>query len=169
MDFYEVLEKRSSVRKYTDQTISDKVLNKIGKAVQLAPSACNKQPWKFLIIFDQATKDKICKCYSRGWLAQSPAIVVALGNNEEAWKREGTTPITDIDVAIAMEHLVLAASAEGLGTCWICAYEKAELNKALEINQPWDVIAISPLGYPAEGAIKHIPKKNIEDIFEVSK
>ncbi len=169
MEFYEVLEKRSSVRKYTDKEISEDILNRIGKAVQLAPSACNKQPWRFLIIFDEKIKAEICKCYSREWLAESPAIVVALGNNDEAWKREGTTPITDIDVAIAMEHLVLAASAEGLATCWVCAYEKAKLNKALNIITPWDVIAISPLGYPAEGAIKDVPKKDIKDIFQVLK
>ncbi len=168
MEFYEVLETRKSVRSYTNQEISEDTLNRIGKAVQLAPSACNKQPWRFLIVFNEKTKAEICKCYSREWLAQAPAIVVALGNNDEAWKREGETPITEIDVAIAMEHLVLAASAEGLGTCWVCAYEKAKLNKALNIIKPWDVLAISPLGYPAKEG-KHIPKKDIKDIFQVLK
>lgn len=166
MDFYEVVNKRRSIRAYQDKAIPTDSLTRIGKAVQVAPSACNRQPWKFLVVQNDAMRADICACYSGPWLAQAPAIIVALADFDTCWKRSEGTPIADIDLGIAMEHVVLAAAAEGLGTCWICAYEIARLNQALKIQEPWSALAISPLGYPKETPGEK-PRKPLDEIFQV--
>lgn len=166
MDFYEVVKKRRSIRGYDSTPIPHKSLVNIGQAVQLAPSACNLQPWKIKIIKNPEIKKQICNVYTRDWLKTAPAVAVILGNSAEAWKRPEGQSIIDVDIAIAMEHLVLAATAEGLGTCWICAYSTSEMNKALNIKDPWSTLAISPLGFYSK-TINEINRKNINDIFEI--
>ncbi len=166
MDFYAVLDKRRSIRAYKNDPIPKDSLDKIARAVNNAPSACNLQPWSFRVVIDQTIKDTICRCYQAPWLKQAPAIILALGNLEACWKRPEGTPITDIDVGIAMEHLVLAATAEGLGTCWICAYQQSVMDKAVNILKPWTTLAISPLGYPDESP--EMPKrKPLAEVFKV--
>lgn len=166
MDFYDVIKNRRSIRAYKDATIPRESLARIAESVRLAPSACNIQPWSFRIVFNKQIKDKICSVYTRDWLKQAPAIIVALGNYEECWKKPDGAPAVDIDMGIAMEHLVLAARAEGLGTCWICSYDSKKMNETLNILRPWTVLAISPLGYPAEEPA-HIKRKDVSSIFQV--
>lgn len=166
MDFYEVLRKRKSVRAYSDREIPEQSLDNIAEAVNLAPSAVNLQPWSFRIVFNEKLRKAICENYKQDWLKQAPAIVLALGNSEEAWKRLEGNSIVDIDIGIAMEHFVLAAAAEGLASCWICAYETEKMNKALNILDPWSVKAVSPLGYAVEDPERR-KRKPIKDIFKV--
>ncbi|HPN85392.1 MAG TPA: nitroreductase family protein [Victivallales bacterium] len=166
MEFYDVIKKRRSVRSYSGKAIPKDALDRIGEAVRLAPSACNIQPWTFRVVFDVAARSRISKVYNRAWLAEAPAVVLAIGNREEAWKRLEGNSIIDIDIAIAMEHFVLAAAAEGLGSCWICAYDVSLMNKAAGVVTPWSVLAISPLGYPADD--KPAPKKkNLDKVFKI--
>ncbi len=150
MEFYDVLRKRRSVRSYKSDPIPKKSLDNIAEALALAPSACNLQPWSFRLVLNDGIREKICSCYGGKWLAEAPAIIVALANMDECWKRPEGTPIADIDIGIAMEHIVLAATAEGLATCWICAYEMEKMRAALDILPPWKVLAISPLGFANE-------------------
>ena len=84
------------------------------------------------------------------------------------WTRLEGTPAAEIDLGIAMEHLVLAAAAEGLGTCWICAFEKAKMNEVMQVSQPWCVEAITPLGY-ANKEPRTLSYKSIDQIFKVVK
>ncbi len=166
MKFYEVIKSRRSIRSYKSDPIPENALQRIGEAVQLAPSACNLQPWKFRIVLNPELRAKICAVYSSEWLAEAPAIVVALGNRDECWKRLEGQPIIDMDIGIAMEHLVLAAAAEGLGTCWICAYDVARMNRALNIMAPWSVYAISPLGCANTEPTK-LMRKPLDEVFMV--
>ena len=168
MDFYEVLNKRQSIRSYKSKPIPQEAIGKIAESLQCAPSACNLQPWSFRVVTNEKMKSAICAVYGGKWLAEAPAIIVALGNSETCWKRPEGTPIVDIDMGIAMEHVVLAAAAEGLGTCWICAYKKDEMNRATNIMAPWSVLGISPLGYPNETPEKK-PRKPIDEIFKIIK
>ncbi|MCP3968378.1 MAG: nitroreductase [Lentisphaerae bacterium] len=168
MEFYDVINRRRSMRGYKSDPIPAESLDRIAKALQVAPSACNLQPWKFLYIENQDLCDKICQVYSREWLGQAPAIIVALGNSEDCWRRIEGTPIVDIDVGIAMEHVVLAAAAENLDTCWICAYEIKKLNRVLEINHPWSALAITPIGFGSKEP-RELDRKPIDEIFEVIK
>lgn len=166
MEFYEVLNKRRSIRSYKSDPIPKESLDRIAKAVQCAPSACNLQPWSFRIVMNQDLKDKIYECYKNDWLKEAPAVVLALANMDECWKRLDGTPIADMDIGIVMEHIVLSAAAEGLGTCWICAYEVEKMNRKLNILPPWTVLAISPLGYPNEEP-RDIKRKSIPEIFQI--
>jgi nitroreductase len=166
MEFYDVVRSRKSIRSYKDDSIGKDALKRIGEAVSLAPSACNIQPWCFRIILDREVRNSISSCYKNEWLKQAPAIVVAIGNKEAAWKRLEGSSIIDVDIGIAMEHLVLAATAEGLGTCWICAYDVARMNSVLGILPPWEVLAISPLGTAAENPQPR-KRKPISDVFRI--
>ena len=168
MDFYEVIKSRRSIRAYKSNQIPEDTLDKIAEAAVCAPSACNLQPWSFRIVLNEKKRSDICACYGGKWLKEAPAIIVALGNYETAWKRPEGRPITEIDMGIVMEHIVLAAAAEGLGTCWICAYKQEEMNKAMHIIYPWSVLAISPLGYPNETP-EMKPRKPKDEIFKIIK
>jgi len=168
MEFYEVIKSRRSIRGYRNTMIPDVVLRRIADAINLAPSACNRQPWRFEFVFNPEIRTKICEVYRQPWLKEAPAIVVAIGNENECWKRPEGTPITDIDIAIAMEHMVLAATAEGLGTCWICAYEKARMNAALGVSAPWSVLAISPLGFPGVSP-SELRRKDVNETVKIIK
>jgi nitroreductase len=166
MEFYDVIEKRRSVRSYKSDPIPQIALDHIAKALSQAPSACNKQPWNFRIVLNENIRAEICELYKADWLKEAPAIIVALGNSDSCWKRLEGTPITDIDMGIAMEHVVLAATAEKLSTCWICAYDIDAMNKALNIMKPWSVLAISPLGY-SDAKIAPQNPKPISKIFQI--
>jgi nitroreductase len=166
MEFHDVLSERRSVRSYKSDPVPKKALDKIAEALALAPSACNLQPWSFRVVINPETRKKICACYGGEWLAKAPAIIVALANMDTCWKRPEGTPIADIDVGIAMEHVVLAATAEKLATCWICAYEIEKMNRAIGVMRPWTTLAISPLGY-ADETPKPRPGKDLNEIFKI--
>ena len=167
MEFYDVLRTRRSIRSFDPaRPIPEDSLQRIMQAVQCAPSACNRQPWRFVIVFDRALREAIGRCYPKPWLLEAPAIVVALGDRQNCWHRLEGTPAVEIDLGIAMEHLVLAAAAEGLGTCWICAFAKAELNQVMQVAAPWSVEAISPLGYAAAPP-REQTYKDLDAIFQV--
>lgn len=169
MDFYEVLKKRRSFRGFDpSRTVPPEALERIMQAVQCAPSACNRQPWRFVVVFNEELKQKIGGCYPKNWLVEAPAIVVAMADYSSCWTRLEGTPAAEIDLGIAMEHLVLAAAAEGLGTCWICAFEKSRMNEVMQISAPWSVEAITPLGF-ANTEPRDLKYKAIEDIFTVIK
>ena len=169
MDFYEVLKNRRSIRGFdSSRAIPQESLERIMQAVQCAPSACNRQPWRFEIIFNEELKQKIGSCYPKTWLTEAPAIVVAMADYSTCWTRLEGTPAAEIDLGIAMEHLVLAAAAEGLGSCWICAFEKAKMNEVMQVSQPWCVEAITPLGY-ANKEPRTLSYKSIDQIFKVVK
>ena len=166
MDFYDVVKNRKSIRAYKDEAVEKDALKRIGEAVNLAPSACNIQPWSFRIIMNREIRESICSCYKNEWLKKAPAIIVALGNRDAAWKRLDGSSIINVDLGIAMEHLVLAAAAEGLGTCWICAYDVSRMNSVLGILPPWEVLAISPLGKAAENPEPR-KRKALPDVFRI--
>ena len=167
MDFYEVLKKRRSIRGFDpEKAIPQDALQRIMQAVQCAPSACNRQPWRFEIVFNADLRRRIGECYPKNWLLEAPAIVVAMADYSTCWNRLEGTPAAEIDLGIAMEHLVLAAAAEGLGTCWICAFEKARMNAVMQVSDPWCVEAITPLGY-ANSEPRDLSYKSIDRIFKV--
>lgn len=159
MNFMDTIRKRRSVRAYQSTPLPETAIDKITEAIQLAPTAANKQPFSFLLVTEPETKRKIEAVYSKDWLAQAPAILVAIGDQSQAWQRFDGRSAVEIDTAIAMEHALLAAADEGVASCWICAFATEKMNAALDIEPPRSVVAISPLGYPAEISkeIKHKP------------
>lgn len=150
MDFYDVIKRRLSVRRYTTQPVPNEALNRILDAARLAPSACNRQPWQFLIVGDAAVRRSLFQPEKQDWAAVAPLAVVACSRPGEAWIRWADQKNhSDIDLAIAFEHIVLAAAAEGLGTCWICAFDPRHVRDVLKLPPEMEPVAMSPLGYPA--------------------
>lgn len=165
MDFYDVITTRRSIRGYEEREVEEKKLARIMEAVRQAPTACNLQPFRFLFVTDPARRQLIAGCYPQPWLLEAPITVVALGNREKAWKRRDGSSAHVIDVSIAMEHLVLAAAAEGLGTCWICAFDQSEMHSKMGIGKEWDVVAITPLGYGTDKPEGPARRKSTSELF----
>ncbi len=122
-------------------------------AARIAPSACNRQPWLFLVVEGEEAKKVMSRAYQREWITTAPVFIIALGNHDTAWHRatDGKDH-TDVDVSIAVEHICLAASALGLGTCWVCNFDPKVIADAYDLPDNLEPIAIIPVGYPAEGA-----------------
>ncbi|MDE7411998.1 MAG: nitroreductase family protein [Paramuribaculum sp.] len=164
-EFTRLCASRFSCRSYTSDPVPEAVLQSILQCVRLAPSACNRQPWQFVIIDTPQMRSAILEAYPRQWLENVPLFIVACGVHSQAWHRPDGKDHTDVDVAIAVEHICLAAGAAGLGTCWICNFDRAVLARA--INAPDDIepIAIIPIGYPAMAE----PEKTRKSISEITR
>jgi nitroreductase len=165
MDFYKAVESRLSIRSYKPDPVPDDVLNRILEAARLAPSAKNLQPWKFIVVRDPAVRAALVPaCRGQAFVGDAPAVVCVCSVESEAWGNMGGYWKSDIvDVAIAFEHLVLAAAAEGLGTCWIGAFLEAEVKKVLGIPNGVKPVALTPLGWPVKEA-KPRPRKPLSEI-----
>ncbi len=156
MDVYEAIRTRQSVRQYKPDQVPDDVLDRVMDAARLAPSAGNKQPWRFIIVTDDAMREQVAEaCNGQNYMAQAPIIIAACGSEEDAYSAMGGYwNALPVDVAIAFDHLTLAAAAEGLGTCWIGSFTEDEVRRLLGIPDDVTVIALTPLGYhevpPAE-------------------
>ncbi|HAR62024.1 MAG: nitroreductase [Candidatus Margulisiibacteriota bacterium] len=153
MDFDKVVEKRRSVRKYKNTDVPKEIIEKIiNQTVTYSPSANNLQPWKFLVISDEKIKQKIvAMCKRNSYMMNAPYIVIALSNQVECYEIIGNYMRSDvIDVSIAITHLILAATNEGLGSCWVGAFEADKIEHFLEIAYPWRILALIPIGYPDE-------------------
>lgn len=148
---FEAIMNRRSVRKYSNQPIDPQMLTRMRQVLRAAPSACNNQPWHFVIVTDAEMRKQVAKvCRDQMWIAEAPAIVVACGYPAKAYQKMGGTGSSlDIDLAIALDHLTLAAVAEGLGTCWIGAFSEPAVKQVLAIPADMRVIALTPLGFPA--------------------
>ena len=152
MDFTELVQTRRSVRTFSDAEIDEATIENIIECARLAPSWKNRQCWHFIIIRD---KDKINEIVASGmvlgnsWLENAPALIVACGNPAESGDRYGI-PYYAVDVAIALEHIMLAATEKGLGTCWVGIFDNVKLKAALEIPDAIEIVALTPLGYPAD-------------------
>ncbi len=148
MDFYEVIQGRRSVRKYKADPVDDDKLQRILNAARLAPSAANRQPISFIVVREDKIKQKLKDAYSQEWFYTAPVIICACTLSDKAWKRNDGKAYVDVDVAIAMDHLILAATAEGLGTCWIAAFKPGIVKEVLSIPDDLEPLVLTPLGYP---------------------
>lgn len=173
MDFYDVIRTRRSVRLFKKDPIPEKVLNRVLEAARVAPSGSNRQPWKFILVKDCTLKQKMVPlCRNQDFIADAPLIVVACGQrlpiNRGGYMGEMSILI---DVSIAFTQLILAARAEGLGTCWIGAFNNEELKKLLGVPSEFEVVAATPLGYPSDSDIftKCKNRKTMNEILSVNK
>lgn len=173
MDVFEAINKRRSVRAYKSDPIPEDILKKVLDTMRQAPSAANRQPWKFIIVKDRALIEAMVKtCNAQAFLAQAPVVIAACGIENLAWKGVGgnrSASAVEIDVSIALAHLTLAAAAEGLGTCWIAAFNEACFKKLLKVPEGVRIVSLTPLGYPVSPDLNHPLKpetrKTYEEIF----
>jgi nitroreductase len=150
MNVLELIAHRESIRSYDpDRPVDAQALGRILEAGRLAPSAANRQPWEFVVVQSPEGLAKVRPCYGRPWFQDAPQILAVTGFRNQAWVREcdGYCAL-ETDLTIAMDHLILAAEHEGVGTCWISNFEPSLLRQALGLGPNQDVFAITPLGYP---------------------
>ena len=166
-DILSLSRERFSARKFTSEAVSQEDLEYIMESVRLAPSACNKQPWHWLIVRSDEAKQQLQQAYDRPWFKTAPMYVVGMKNVEENWVRKyDEKHHGDIDVAIATEHLCLAATERGLGTCWVCAFDPAIVNQHFH-REGFEPVVIVPVGHIAEDCPRGEKKrKAMEEIVE---
>ena len=157
MNVLDAIRTRRSVRSYTTKPIPAEVMERMRQALRLAPSACSIQPWRFILVTDPALRREVAQAASgQKWMADAPVTVVGCGLPEQAYRKMGGYGNSvDVDVAIAMDPLTLAAVAEGLGTCWIGAFDEAKVKGLLGIPKEVKVVAMAPVGYPSSSDLNH--------------
>lgn len=143
MEVFEAIQRRKSVRAFTPTPVPQETIRKILEAARLAPSAMNAQPWHFIVVTDADKRIKISKSgrFAR-FLKESPVVMVGCGDSKASpeWHV--------IDVSIAMQNMVLAATGEGLGTCWIGSFDEGQVKELLKIPKHFKVVALLAMGYP---------------------
>jgi len=165
MSVLEAIRGRRSVRRYSGESVPEDVLARVLEAARLAPSAKNLQPWKFIVVRDRATKIGLAKAaFEQYFMSEADIVVVACGFPDKAYPRQGRYMNSwPIDVTIAFEHLILQAAEEGLGTCWIGAFEEGPVKALLGVPDEVRVMAMTPLGWPAETP-RARPRRALDEI-----
>lgn len=146
MELYDAIRARRSVRSYEDKAVPREAIGRILEAARQAPSANNVMPWRFVVVTDQAVRGAIAESGTYGkFLARTPVLVAACGDVAASPKWYA------VDTAIALEHIALAAVAEGLGSCWIGSFDEAVVRNVLAVPESHAVVALLALGYPKGG------------------
>jgi nitroreductase len=161
MDVFEVIEARRSIRKYKPEPIPDDKIGMILDAARLAPSAANRQPWRFVLVQNADRKKVLARAANdQTFLGDAAVIVVAVGDPEVSarWHEK--------DTMIALEHIVLAATALGYGTCWIGAFDEDAIKRLLKIPARMKIVALLPIGLPDEKPASRQRKEHSEIFFK---
>lgn len=150
----DIIETRKSIRSYKTKEIEEEKLNYILEAFRKAPSAKNLQPWKLVVVKNKKViKDLAIACNNQTFLEDAPVMIAACAIEEEAYGRMGGYMNSyPIDIALALEHLILAAAEQGLGTCWIGAFKEQLVKDILGVPDDVRVVALTPVGYPEREA-----------------
>lgn len=163
MEVSDAIRERRSVRSFRDQLVPDEILGKVLEAGRLAPSASNRQPWHFIVVKDAVKREALSEGRYAKFLAKCPVVIVGCGDRvrSEKW--------FPVDLAIALENMVLEATSEGLGTCWIGSFSGESVKKVLKIPEEFEVVAMLAVGYPKDTPVKDAlvgrsTRKNIEEI-----
>ena len=163
MEFKEIIQKRRSIRGFTNQLITDNKIRRVLEAARLAPSAANRQEWKFVVVRDADKREALAEAANnQAFVGQAPVIIAAVALMPDRIMT-CDIPAYAVDLAIAVEHIVLAAVDEGLGTCWIGAFSQENVRKILSIPEKYKVVTVMPIGYPA-GETSARPRKSIEEV-----
>ena len=150
MNVFEAIKTRRSVRSYQDKPVEPEKLQQILEAARLAPSASNSQDWKFIVVQDPQTRQALAKaCHNQAFIAQAPVVIAACSTNPTRLMASGQSAAA-VDLAIAVDHITLAATELGLGSCWIGAFDAPAVAKLLAVPADAVVVHVLPLGYPAE-------------------
>jgi nitroreductase len=151
MEFKDVIMARNSVRTFRDIPVEDEKINYILDCARRAPSWGNSQCWRFIVLTDKEKITQLAKesMVFNHWLKNAPALIIACADPADSGKQNGIDYYT-VDVAIALEHLVLAAADVGLGACWIGGFHEEKIKEQLEIPKRIKVVALTPLGYPSD-------------------
>lgn len=152
MNFLELVQNRYSCRAYKALDVEPVKLEYIMECVRMAPSAVNRQPWRFRIVSDEVGKSRLRQCYDRDWFRTAPLYILASVLHDEEWVRSDGKHHGNIDIAIAVEHLCLAATEQNLASCWVCNFDAAQCKELFALPDDEEPAVIIPLGYAADEA-----------------
>ncbi len=163
MDVHQAIKIRRSVRNYKAEPVPEEKLKKVLEAARLAPSAHNEQEWKFVVVKNSQKRKQIAEAAGQSFIAEAPLIITAVGLEPEEVLSSGI-PNYAVDLAIAIDHMTLAAVEEGLGTCWIGAFSQEKVKEALKIPEKCKTVVLLTLGFPTDKpGLKS--RKNLEEII----
>ena len=165
MNLLDLAKSRYSCRNYQPTSVEQEKLDYIMECVRFAPSAVNKQPWLFHIVSNEENKTKLQQCYNRDWFKTAPMYIIASILHDEEWVRFDGKHHGNIDIAIAVEHLCLAATEQGLATCWVCNFDANLCKELFSLPENEEPAVIIPLGYAAD----QMKPKNRKAIGEIVK
>ncbi len=151
MNVSEAVLSRRSVRSYKEKQIPEECLHRVIESARMAPSARNKQDWKFVVVQDEEKRDELHRASNgQKFVKEAPTVIVGVATKPEDKMKCGI-PTGIVDVTIAMDHMALKATEEGLGTCWIGAFDQERVKEIINIPKGCRVIALMTMGYPEEG------------------
>lgn len=168
MDVLTAIKGRRSIRAYSPREIEDEKLKRVLEAGRLAPSAVNRQEWKFIVVKDPAIREQLVEAASgQKFLGEAPLALVACGTEPTKVMKCGQHAY-NIDVSIALSFMILEAWEQGLGSCWLGHFDEDKVKKILDIPPEVRVVAMTPLGYPAETPAPR-PRKSLDEIVSYDK
>ena len=164
MTVMEAINERKSIRAYTGEPVENDKLNHVLEAGRLAPSARNEQTWRFYAVKNPSLREQMKEaCYGQNFVGEAPVVLVVCASDVRDMRCG--QPARTIDCSIALSFMMLAAAEQGLGTCWIGSFSPDDIRKILHIPEEYDIVAVTPLGYPAaEGNPRS--RKPLENIVE---
>ena len=164
MEFFDVIKNRYSVRGYKDKPVEKEKLDKILEAGRLAPTGVNYQGFKIFVIDTKKHKEALRKIYNQDWFVYAPLVLGIAISPSKSWTRpwDGKN-ISDIDATIVMDHMILQATDLGLGTCYIAAFKKYAAIEFLELEEEYEPVLFTPLGY-ADDEGRDTSRKNIDEL-----
>jgi nitroreductase len=144
MDVFEAIQERRSIRNYQDKPVEREKLERILEAGRLAPSAKNVEPWHFIAVTDAQKRKALSAGTWAKFLSQSPLVIVACGD------KKASPDWYAIDVALAVENMVLTAVSEGLGTCCVGSFSEKDVKALLKVPENFEVLVMLAVGYPSD-------------------
>ena len=166
MNVFEAIRKRRSVRGFLDKSIEDEKLSAVLEAGRLAPSAKNRQEWRFVVVKNREVRREVAEAANgQNFVGEAPVVIVACGVTD-GYVMSCGQPSYPIDVAIALDHISLAAIELGLGTCWIGAFNEKEVKEILGISKETRVVALMPIGYPSDSSAVKKRRLSLNDIVK---
>jgi nitroreductase len=163
MSFLDLVKQRFSCRSYQSKLVEVEKITQVLEAARWAPSACNFQPWYFIVVREPQARKALNAAYEADWFAAAPVALALCLDTKRCWKRGDGKSYGDVDIAITMDHLTLAATELGLGTCWLGAFKADVARKALALPDHVEPLVLTPLGYPAVTA----PEKKRKELGEM--
>ena len=162
MDLYEAIEQRYSVRAYEDRAVEEEKLERVLCAGRISPSARNRQERKFVVVRDPQRRAALAEAAGQPWVARAPVVLAVVGTGGEYVMHCGV-PADPVDCSIAIDHMTLAAVAEGLGTCWLGHFDQDACRRILSVPPDATIIQLLALGYPV-GDPPDKPRKTPDEV-----
>ena len=163
MELFEGINKRYSVRSYKPDGVEPEKIEQILNAGRLAPTACNLQAFKIIVIKTEGRREELKRVYKQDWFSEAPYVLGVCTIPEKCWVRRDGKNYADVDAAIVMDHMILAATALGLGTCWIGAFNLQAAREILGLDDALEPVVFTPLGY-SKGNGPGPAKKTLDEL-----